>query len=373
MADEGFSNCLRAWRTRSLDSVFQKVNVLNTFALPKIWYKALLLPLPGKVASKLEEEMRNFIWKGKLEKPAMIEMFNSWENGGLGLTCVRTKADSLLLKQTLRMMEDKTTLHHKHLQFWLGNFLEQNWPDMLNHPHARRTGVIVDRPLTKEAALTPHYEKLLLGIRNGERTDDFDYTNIKKITAKMLYQLNTTTFPPPSIVHKRNVPDWQLVWARVASPMLEPRGREVMYMVVNNIFPTQERMVRLGKTDREVCKKCNLGVVEDCQHMFMECQKAREGWLWVRRRIMSLLVDLQGLSNWEILHLTFPKDARMENEVVWLLGQWVQLVSEEVVVKGRNLKDQFVRGHFRYKFFESLSMKMPQLNHITEVTVMDPG
>ena len=88
---------------------------------------------------------------------------------------------------------------------------------------------------------------------------------------------------------------------------------------------------------------------------------------------MSLLVDLQGLSNWEILHLTFPKDARMENEVVWLLGQWVQLVSEEVVVKGRNLKDQFVRGHFRYKFFESLSMKMPQLNHITEVTVMDPG
>ena len=76
-AVEGFSNCLRAWTTRSLDSVFQKVHVLNTFACTKLWYKALLLPLPGKVATKLEEEMRNFIWKGKLEKPAMMEMFNN--------------------------------------------------------------------------------------------------------------------------------------------------------------------------------------------------------------------------------------------------------------------------------------------------------
>ena len=88
---------------------------------------------------------------------------------------------------------------------------------------------------------------------------------------------------------------------------------------------------------------------------------------------MILLDDLQGLSNWELLHLTFPKDAMVENEVVWLLGQWVDLVRDEVVVKGRNLKDQFVRGHFRYKYYESLTMKIPQLNHITDVTVMDPG
>ena len=89
--------------------------MLNTFAIPKLCYKALLLPLPGKVATKLEEKMRNFIWRGKLEKPSMMEMYNSVDSGGLGLTCIRAKADSLLLKQVLRLMEDKQAPHHDPL------------------------------------------------------------------------------------------------------------------------------------------------------------------------------------------------------------------------------------------------------------------
>ena len=88
--------------------------------------------------------------------------------------------------------------------------------------------------------------------------------------------------------------------------------------------------------------------------------------------MLTLLVNMQGLSNYELVHLTFPREL-VENEVVWLLGQWLQLVYEEVEVRKRVLKDQFVRGHYRYKYFESLTMKMPQLNHINDVTVLDPG
>ena len=87
---------------------------------------------------------------------------------------------------------------------------------------------------------------------------------------------------------------------------------------------------------------------------------------------MGLLQGMQGLSNFELLHLTFPREV-VENEVVWLVGTWVQLVYEEGVVRGRNLKHQFVRGHFRYKYLETQTMKMPQLNYIQDVTVMDPG
>ena len=87
---------------------------------------------------------------------------------------------------------------------------------------------------------------------------------------------------------------------------------------------------------------------------------------------MGLLQGMQGLSNFELLHLTFPREV-VENEVVWLVGTWVQLVYEEGVVRGRTLKHQFVRGHFRYKFLESQTIKMPQLNYIQDVTVMDPG
>ena len=59
-------------------------------------------------------------------------------NGKLcGLSCLRTKADSLLLKQVLRMMEDKEATHHDHLRFWLGKFLSPiSFPDFFNYPRA---------------------------------------------------------------------------------------------------------------------------------------------------------------------------------------------------------------------------------------------
>ena len=105
----------------------------------------------------------------------------------------------------------------------------------------------------------------------------------------------------------------------------------------------------------------------------MECSKVQEGWLWVRRRIMNLLQDCQGLSNFELLHLVFPRDGRVENEIVWLIGNWVQVVYEEGVVRNRKLKDQFTRGHFQFKYYETMSMKIPTLNYIQDVTVLDPG
>jgi hypothetical protein len=88
---------------------------------------------------------------------------------------------------------------------------------------------------------------------------------------------------------------------------------------------------------------------------------------------MNLLPEYQGMSNFEILHLMFPKDGRVENEMMWLLGTWVQMVYEEVVVRDRKLMDYFVRGHFQYKFYESMKKKMPALNHIQDVTLIDPG
>ena len=33
-----------------------------------------------------------------------------------------------------------------------------------------------------------------------------------------------------------------------------------------------------------------MGVVEDCQHLFIECSMVREGWGWLRRLKISLLM-----------------------------------------------------------------------------------
>ena len=82
---------------------------------------------------------------------------------------------------------------------------------------------------------------------------------------------------------------------------------------------------------------------------------------------MLLPEDMADLSNFELLHLLFPREM-FENEVVWLLGSYMAWVYEEVVVKGRVVTDGHARGYMRYCYYQSLKTKMPEIGHINDVT-----
>ena len=66
-------------------------------------------------------------------------------------------------------------------------------------------------------------------------------TDLKKTTAKVLYAGFTSSFPPPKIEYKFDV-EWGQVWKRLQSPMLEPRAREVLFMLINNIVANRDRL-----------------------------------------------------------------------------------------------------------------------------------
>ena len=101
---EGFRKTLIAWSSRMLDSLRQRVEVIKIFATSKLWYKASALPLPEMWARKFEAEVRKFLWAGRLEHLALEEVMNPVEMGGLGLPCIRAKAEALFLKQSTRLL-----------------------------------------------------------------------------------------------------------------------------------------------------------------------------------------------------------------------------------------------------------------------------
>ena len=71
---------------------------------------------------------------------------------------------------------------------------------------------------------------------SGFALGDIKVTELKKTSAKTLYNGFTSTFPPPKIEFKIDI-DWNQVWIwkRIQSPSLEPRAREVVFMFINNI------------------------------------------------------------------------------------------------------------------------------------------
>ena len=147
------------------------------------------------------------------------------------------------------------------------------------------------------------------------------------------------------------------------SAMLEPRGKEILFMIVNNIVPNRDRLFdKFHMVPNHDCVHC--GVLHDNVHVFCDCQLVREAWFWVRQRLLGLLPNkFANTSNFEFLNLMFDS-SMMNNEVIWMLGIWVQLVWNTVICKKKWLKIETVQSEFSLKFVSHQNSHLPALAHI---------
>ena len=198
------TKCVSSWNTRVLNSVFQRVDVLNIFVLPKLWYLAEALPLPARWAAEFDKLVYAFVKMGRMEMMALQEMNNPVTKGGLGLVCVRSKADSLFMKQTLRMLSKPGTLQYKYIQFFAGKSLR-----------------VADLPIAHPChTITPYYQYMVDLFKEGVQMELCYFcctaesalhharctANKLKTTAKEIYEAYTDSFPPPLPHHHPLLP-----------------------------------------------------------------------------------------------------------------------------------------------------------------------
>ena len=339
----GFRKTVMSWSSRQLNTLLQRVEVLRVFATSKLWYMASALPLPSKFSKKFEALMGSFLWMGKLERLQLDEIKNPRLAGGLGLPCVLSKADALFLTQTCRLLISPGSKQYCHVRYWLGLHLGEYFPDMSAGPHAE----VICQYLK-------HMRLLLVG---GLVLGDVNVNRLSSVTAKGLYSEFTSTFPPPKVIYKYEV-DWKLVWERLDLSVLEPLGREYLFMIIQNVVPNRERLfMKMNMVESPNCLVC--GVREDNTHVFTECVLVREAWGWLRMRLLSLLPEeCSKTSNFEFISLMFSKHF-MEREAVWLLGVYVEFVWQHRILKKTSLKIEHLVGQtkYRYKFSRTPSLE----------------
>ena len=309
------------------------MEVLRIFGTSKLWYKASALPMPNKYAKKFESAMNKFLWIGKFEKLKLDEVKNSLLMGGLNLPCVVSKADSLFLSQTCRLLRDSTSKEYNHIKYWAGIYLKEWFPDMGRGPHAE--------------LLTPYFQHMKALLVAGFTLGDITVRNLKRVTAKELYTSFTSTFPPPKVIFKFDV-DWDLVWKRLQYHVLDPSSREIHFLIIHNIVANKDRMHKFNMTASPACPSC--GAVQDNVHLFCECVSVREAWFWLRQRLLSLLPpEAAATSNFEFLHFMFMKDL-LDNEAVWLLGIYVKLVWDNVICKKKIIHQKIIENEVSLQY-----------------------
>ena len=172
--------------------------------------------------------------------------------------------------------------------------------------------------------------------------EEYDPKKLEVTTTGTIYKSRAgDIIPPPKVELKYPGVDFvSLVYPRLGYSVLESEPRDILFCLVHNIQPTRQRLYDQGRTQDAACPlpECQ-GRSHDIEHIFTSCTLVNQAWLWLRTRLLRLLpetVGARGISSIEFLLLQFPKDS-MDKEVVWLLGNYCDVVVKVVLGKKKKL------------------------------------
>ena len=87
-----------AWSSRVFETLSQRAEVITTFALSTVWFRAQVLSLSNFWAKKFVKEICSFLWKGQPYRNVLPfeTVCLPKEKGGLGIPFFQAKCDARL-------------------------------------------------------------------------------------------------------------------------------------------------------------------------------------------------------------------------------------------------------------------------------------
>jgi hypothetical protein len=296
----GLRSTVQSWSGRRLPILLQRVQVLEVYVSSRAWYFAQVIPLSATAAASLRSILGDFVWAHSLARLAFPQLHRPFSEGGLGLSCPIKRAQSLLVKQTLHQLAagGRTALH---LTYWMGTALQGRLPLptgavlLTGQPPQQFTDL---QALLLEAVTLPSVNPAFLEATKSSR----------------LYKDWLTDLPLPRIQLKLPLLPWDLVWKRLAAPLLPPLEVDLHFRALHNLLLTMERRHRFGDAPSSACPHCP-ALVEDSLHLFTSCPRVAGAWDYLLHR--AILVSGMALTNSSLFFLAWPaRPARLEAALV---------------------------------------------------------
>jgi hypothetical protein len=296
----GLRSTVQSWSSRRLPILLQRVQVLEVYVSSKAWYFAQVIPLSASAAASLRSILGDFVWAHSLARLAFPQLHRPFSEGGLGLSCPIKRAQSLLVKQTLHQLAagGRTAIH---LAYWMGTALQGRLP--------LPTGAVI---LTGQPP--QQFTDLQTLLLEAVTLPSVDPAFLEDTKSSRLYKDWLTDLPLPRIQLKLPLLPWDLVWKRLAAPLLPPLEVDLHFRALHNILLTMERRHRFGDAPSSACPHCP-APVEDSLHLFTTCPRVAGAWDYLLHR--AILVSGMALTNSSLFFLAWPaRPARLEAALV---------------------------------------------------------
>ena len=342
---EKLRNSIFSWSGRHFGNIKQKVDVLNCFALSRIFYVAAVLPVTKSALRTINTLIGDFLWKksGKVLRIPREECVNREDKGGMALLDMEAMCNSLIASQTFRLMKSNDSKSQKHLKFWMFGFLEDIWEGPFNC-------------VTVENYECEHFNLIAGLLANVQILESVDISTWRSLTNKMIYLNFADTFVKPK-VERESSWDMSLVWRRLKLMGYKRDIHEVSFLMIHNKLPLQERLFRVQLSPDPYCPSCLDAFFQDAHHYFITCERVQRYWIWVRE-ICSQILGWKDVDDEALLKFYWPT-SRRDREISWLISHYIFIVWEMLFTRRRSVisEGEFF-GFLRFKYKEARTLNL---------------
>lgn len=208
-----------------------------------------------------------------------------------------------------------------------------------------------------------HLGQVLANLMIGETLTT---AKVKTLTNKDVYADMTSSFPPPKVVRESCL-DYQSVWARLHSSVVDARARETLFLLLHNKLPVPERLFRIKLRNDPYRLTSEAAEVADVEHFFCGCSLVSRTWSWLRSKVLEYAGCSHNILDWDILNLFVP-DSEFDMEVVWLVSSYVLFVWENIFVRDAEVKLERFFGYLTYKYKEHQNMSSSKLRQMVGIS-----
>ena len=111
---EKFGKIIGPWKSGKFMPLSQRPYSINTYALPKIWFRCHALELRAGDFDKINSSIKSWLYSDLLEKPEELAMFKPKRVGGLGVQHVKFKAMAILIRSFIESAVDPKYINNAY-------------------------------------------------------------------------------------------------------------------------------------------------------------------------------------------------------------------------------------------------------------------
>ena len=305
------------WKSGKFLQLTSRPWSLNTFCLPKLWYRTGCIDLRVGDSATITTTIKGWLFQDMLEKPQEMVTFRQLELGGLGLHCVRSRAMAMLIHTFIQQAvspEFKVNQYYENLYKW--------------HVEDNRDFPCPGKP--------PYYSATFFNLIKDVKNNT--PLNVARVTVKQWYQLllergvthtSTNHNEPPQIIPTRleeKYPGIDLSDSyRLARTFgLSPDQKSFIFKMMQSLLPTRDRLARMGKVQSSICLHCD-GIPDSTVHL-ITCSYSSE----VTSRLQNCLASyLPGTTPQDITRLNLAVPDSLRLPLTWLVSSCLLYVWEQ--------------------------------------------